>query len=142
MKRELKLKGEYKGVKKIVKLKNPDILYTNLYFTKTPIRLEQNEITLKSDIESSMFFYHSYDSIREKFSGRYYQVDFTPEEVEFNDEKQTISYIIPEFENYDNLTKSKKNVKVEVFFTEKGYNRLVSFSGHCPEPRGKRRNAI
>lgn len=132
MKRELKLKGEYKGVKKIVKLKNPDILYTNLYFTKSPIRLEQNEITLKSDIESSMFFYHSYDSIREKFSGRYYQVNFTPEDVEFNDEKQTISYIIPEFENYDNLTKPKKNVKVEVFFTEKGYNRLVRFSGQGP----------
>lgn len=115
------LKGEYTGVKKVRKLKHPDILYSVVHLRKKVI-LKKNEINIEEDR-----FSHMYDSIEEPFSGRAYKSTYTSNDFKLQSNKLT--YTIPEFEYYDAQTDKppERNVKVDVYLTDKGVKKIRTF---------------
>jgi|SaaInlStandDraft_4_1057021.scaffolds.fasta_scaffold196416_2 hypothetical protein len=115
----VKLQGSYTGVKKYKEMKNPDILYSKI--DKGEI-CKKNKITISKKGENRFYVYHMYDSIDSNYSGRWYDTQITKDKLKFNDTKLMVTYIIPEYD-------IKKNVEVEIYFTPKGYKKLLKTLG-------------
>ena len=115
----VKFQGSYTGVKKYKEMKNPDILYSKIDKGKI---CKQNKITISKKGENHFYVYHMYDSIDSNYSGRWYNTQLTKDKLKFNDTKLMVTYIIPEYD-------TKKNVEVEIYFTPKGYKKLLKTLG-------------
>lgn len=107
----MELKGEYKN--KTEKYKNPDILYSTLSIYPEKFLKNIFNISIKND---KIYVYHSYNNIHNNISGRWYDGDLK----KYKYENGIFEYIIPEYEDETNGFKILKNVKVKIYFTEKG----------------------
>lgn len=115
---QLVLNGPNKGVKKISSMKNPDILSSVVHgkiYT-------HNRLYMKTR-NNTVFFYHSYHT--DNLDGRWFS-DYDPETFKFDTGKKLLTYIIPEYEEWDS-NKIIKNVKVVINFSERGWTRLNNF---------------
>ncbi len=121
---KIELKGSYTGVKKFKQLKNPDILYSIIKLP-TPEKCEKNELTIDQKQNNEYFVYHMYDSIVNNYSGRWYKTNFIKNDFKFNDNKMKVTYIIPEYEIELPTYHVINNVKVDIYFTPKGYKKLL-----------------
>jgi hypothetical protein len=114
---EIELKGSYRGVKKFKELKNPDILYSMV----DGVRCDKNKLTVKKNNQATYYVYHSYNSIQIDYSGRWYNTKLYQTDLKFDDSDQTVTYIIPEFDQNGSI---KNNVPAVIHFTPSGYSKM------------------
>ena len=68
--------------------------------------------------------HHSYDSITDEHIGRWYTSNVNDDKFKLDGVKRQFTYTIPLYEVWD-TNKLIKNVKVEIFFTEKGWAKFT-----------------
>ena len=100
-------------------MKNSDILHSTILRKK----FGQNQLTINQKPGNKLFIYHSFDSTSENYSGRWYNTQLTKKDYKLNKNKRQAIFIIKE---YETETSVKKNVKVVITFTAKGWNKLLN----------------
>ena len=114
------LTGPKYGVKKIKEYNNPDII-------KSKIRnsiYDQNKITLSSK-KGQIYMYHYYVCTNTQCWGRWYDIDIKQSKYTLNQDKRTFEYIISKWENEWEKGKIEKDVSIKIYFTEKGWKKLM-----------------
>lgn len=132
MKKNFIIKGLLHGTKKIKEYSNPDILYTTINNKK----YNGNKFTIKFNKDKNNFYiYHSYDNydnyddnLNKIYSGRWYDTNFNFEEKSFNNKNKTYTIRLKNinWENFDTGKSSIKNVKIIIYLTEIGFNKLIA----------------
>ncbi len=118
------LTGPKFGVKKLKELRDPDILKSK--FLK--YICDKNHVTL-SKKNNKVFIYHNFDCTSKDYTGRWYNTDLKKIEYTLNENEKLFTYIIPEYEDYEKQGKITKNIKLEIYFTEKGWKKLMKILG-------------
>ena len=113
---KLRLKGSCK--KNGTKLKSFDII-KSVILNKT---CYENCLDIQYKDLDKIYIYHSYNN--KNFSGRWYS--FQKNNYKLDGKKYILTYIIPEYDEWD-TGKIKKNVKIKIFFTEKGWNKFIMY---------------
>jgi hypothetical protein len=127
----MKLAGQVSS-KTSKNLLHPDILYSNIqHKVEKSIKYNQNTFEIKKK-NDKYFVYHTFVSSDNKLYGRWYNTSLDPTtDFKFTETPTTkkITYIIPEYEvrSLNNTYKTLRNVKVNIYFTEKGWNLLTSY---------------
>jgi hypothetical protein len=106
--------GQYKNKKQ--KYKDFDIIKSkilNNVFLINKLSTEYNPDTNK------MYLHHSYESITKDYIGSWYTLHFLEGRYKLDGVKKKLIYYIPLYEN--DWIKEIKNVKVEIYFSEKGW---------------------
>ena len=124
----IELTGPSKGVKKILPLKNPDILGSTFLKRKNQL----NNLTLKQNKDKTLFVYHSFDSVKngkKTYGGRWYNVNLKPTDLNLCENKKQLLHIIPKWEGWDDndILKVRKNLPMIIKFSDKGWRKLNKF---------------
>ena len=118
-KMKFELSGSYKNKKQ--KYKDFDIIKSkilNNVFLINKLNVEYNPYTNK------MYLHHLYESITKDYIGSWYNTNFLEGIYKLDGVKKKIIYYIPIYENEWN--KEIKNVKVEIFFSVKGWLKFTN----------------
>lgn len=116
---EFKLFGSHMNKKKIYK--DFDIIKSKIFNNIFLI----NKLSVNYNPKKNyLYLYHSYESVTKDYSGRWYDTEFLKSKYKLDGKKKILTYIIPVYEKEWN--KEIKNVKVEIFFSEKGWNKLIN----------------
>ena len=114
-------KGLWTGVKIFNKLQTYQIIKSTLLDTDYDI----NHVSVDAN-NDKIYIYHSYNN-REKCSGRWYNTNLTNDQYELDNNAKTFVYIIPEYEHeLENNLIIEKDVRVTIYFTEKGYKKFTN----------------
>ena len=71
-----------------------------------------------------MYLHHFYESITKDYIGSWYTLNFLEGRYKLDGVKKKVIYYIPIYENEWN--KEIKNVKVEIYFSEKGWLKFTN----------------
>ena len=118
-KMKYELFGQYKNKKQ--KYKDFDIIKSkilNNVFLINKLSAEYNPD------KNKMYFYHFYESITKDYIGRWYTLNFLEGRYKLDGVKKKLIYYIPLYEN--DWIKEIKNVKVEIYFSEKGWLKFTN----------------
>ena len=128
--KELILNGLLNGTKIIKEYSNPDILNANVDNNIC----NKNKLTIKYNKEKNNFFiYHSYnkynDKLKKIYSGRWYKTDFDFDNKSIDNKKKTFTIKLKniEWENFDNGKISIKNVKIIIYFSTNGFEKIIKY---------------
>ena len=131
------LKGSYYGVNKFKKYRKYDIHRSDMLCYYYNI----NNFDIRKDKKENTFYiHHSYSSTKHDHRGRWYKVSMTKDDLKWNDDKCTIIYEIPTYENecgpyedngieYENRIYFNKQMTIK--FTKKGYDKLKLIVNNC-----------
>ena len=124
MKKELSLKGSKYGSIIIKKYLNPDILYSFIDNHKC----YQNKLSITYQ-NNKYFVYHSYNDYNKKYSGRWYDANFSIDNCNLDENRKILTILLKntEWGNFDDNTTIKKDVEIKIFLTQCGYNKLRTF---------------
>jgi hypothetical protein len=130
MTKEIILKGSLYGSKKIKEYSNPDILYS-----KVDSKIcRGNKLSIKYNKEKKNFYiYHSYDIFDNNLSkihyGRWYDTNFNFDLKLFDKKKNTLTIKLKkvEWENFDTGKSSIRDVKIIIYLSNLGYNKLLEY---------------
>ncbi len=101
-------------------LVDPDIRYSLV----DGVMCQKNKLSIRP-IHSGLFLvYHMYDSTEMAYSGRWYNTHFRQFD-EVDPATRRATFICPEFEVF-NTARTKTNVRIDICFTEKGWDCLSS----------------
>lgn len=127
---KLLLKGSMYGSKNVKTYSNPDILHSIV----NKHQYQMNRLTIKFNKDKQNFFiYHSYnmldDNLQNVYSGRWYNVDFIPNHKSFNPKKKSFEILLKnmDWEDFDTNKTKNKNVKIIIYFSSKGYIKLLNY---------------
>lgn len=127
---KLILKGSIYGTKKIKTYSQPDILYSNV----DKVLSQSNVLSIRFNKENNDFYiYHLYDTydknLNKIYSGRWYIGDFIPNKKSFNSKDKTLNILLKKvpWEDFNSGKTKIKNVKIKIFFTQKGFNKILNY---------------
>ena len=127
MTQKLKLKGSMYGKKTLKVYDNPDIMSSIVDSYKCNI----NTLYFNYDKEKKSFYiYHAYDKVNKKmkidYSGRWYSSEFIISNKNLNEKKLSFETTLKNinWEDFDTGKTTKKNVKIHIFFSQIGYDKL------------------
>ena len=103
VKKELTLKGSYKGVKNLSPMKDPDIIVSKIA-GKT---YHQNKLDIQQRADGNYFIYHSVNSL-DNYGGRWYNTNIGSDKLSFTHNKKQLKTRIPEWEDWNTNTVKKK----------------------------------
>ena len=118
-KMKCELFGQYKNKKQ--KYKDFDIIKSkilNNVFLINKLSTEYNPDTNK------MYLNHFYESITKDYIGRWYTLNFLEARYKLDGVEKKLIYYIPLYEN--DWIKEIKNVKAEIYFSEKGWLKFTN----------------
>ena len=72
-----------------------------------------------------IIIYHIYESTTKNYAGRWYNTDILNSKYKLDGKKKIFTYYISQYED-ENRSKLLKNVKVEIFFSEKGWDKFIN----------------
>lgn len=128
------LKGSIHGTKKIKTYSQPDILHSKV----DKVLAQSNEFSIRyNQGKNNFYIYHYYDAydnnLNKIYSGRWYISDFIPDAKSFNSKDQTLNILLKKvpWEDFDTGKTKVKNVKIKIFFTQKGYDKITKFINKC-----------
>ena len=122
-KKDIILSGSYSGVTKYKKMKNFDIIKSEIKLNKN-ISCKKNKLIINKD-NNKIYIYHDFNSIINNFSGRWYNTDLKKySKYKLDDKKYILTYIIPEWELHNSNLKINKNVPIKIHFTQNGWGKL------------------
>lgn len=128
--KELSLKGSLHGTTIIKEYQNPDILYS---IVDNKI-CKGNSLKIKYNKEKNNFYvYHSFDrynnELKKTYSGRWYNTNTNFDYKSINENKKTLTVILKniEWENFDTGKYSIKNVKITIFLTSSGFEKIKKY---------------
>ena len=122
-KKDIILSGSYSGVTKYKKMKNFDIIKSEIKLNKN-ISCKKNKLIINKD-NNKIYIYHDFNSIINNFSGRWYNTDLKKySKYKLDDKKYILTYIIPEWELHNSNLKIIKNVPIKIHFTQNGWGKL------------------
>jgi hypothetical protein len=130
MGKKLKLKGSMYGNKKLKLYDDPDIISSNV----DKHICHKNSFDISYDSNKRQYYvYHSYDGVNKKmeinYSGRWYLTDFIFSDKSLNKKKNSFQIILKNinWENFNTGKTTKKDVKIQINFSEKGFDKLENF---------------
>ena len=128
---DLILKGLLNGTKILKEYSNPDILYSNVDNNSCN---KKNKLTINYNKEKNNFYiYHSYDKfddeLKKTYSGRWYNTNLNFDNKSLDNKKKilTIKLKNTEWEDFDTGKISIKNVKIVVFFSPNGFEKINKY---------------
>lgn len=127
---KLVLKGLMKGVNKFTPYKDPDIIQSvvdsHVY--------ESNDFKIRYLPEKDKYYiYHSYNGLdqtmKKNYSGRWYSADYSLIGKDLDEKKHTFSVLLKsvDWEDFETGQSSRKDVKIVITFTPKGFDKLNKF---------------
>jgi hypothetical protein len=123
-KRSSRTRSARKRTNKIKKLILKKGIIKSIILRKT---CEINNLNIK-DNNGKIYIYHSFDSKKNKFSGRWYNTDLLRiGKFKLDYKKRIFTYTIPEWEQEYPKYKVIKNVPIQIYFNEKGWNQFTKF---------------
>ena len=122
-KKKLELKGSYSGTRTFKKMKKFDIIKSIV--NNNVCKRNKLSLSIRND---KMYIYHMFDSITIDYSGRWYNVDLFNNLFKLDGKKYIFTYYPSEWEVPTKKGfKIKKNVKIQIYFTEKGWNKFIDY---------------
>jgi len=119
--------------KKELKLKNSEIIKSTTlclgkkcYQPKKKMEYEKNWVDISKN-ENDFYIYHSFDAKKEKYGGKWYNIDFNLVKS-LNEKDKTINNKTV-FEDYDTGKLRKYKVEIKIYLSEKGWKKLMKFIG-------------
>jgi hypothetical protein len=105
--------GEYKN--SAWKVLYPDIHYSKLIINNEILIFRKNKLTIFDNTE----VIHIFDDLDNNYSGSWY--DKNIENIDIDSSNKKLIYII---NKYEHNNKIYDNVLMEIYFTDKGYNKI------------------
>jgi hypothetical protein len=86
----------------------------------------QNSLKITFDPKKNYLYLHNtYQSTTRNYIGRWYNSDILDSKYKLDGKKKIFTYIIPLYEPDWNKPKIVRNVKAEIYFSDKGWNKFV-----------------
>ena len=128
--KKLILKGSLHGTKILKEYSKPDILYSSV---NNKI-CKKNLFSISYNKEKNNFYiYHSYDEydnqLNKIYSGRWYQTNFNFNTKSFDYKKKTLTIKLKniEWENFETGKIDVKNVKIIIYLSPTGYEKIIKY---------------
>ena len=123
-KKIIKLSGSYSGVKKFKKMKKFDIIKSEIIIKKKKNICQKNQIFLHFK-NNKLYIYHSFNSIKNDYSGRWYNVDLIKTgKYKLDNKKFVFTHKYKDWEIFNKNTYKTTNAEIKIYFTENGWKKF------------------
>ena len=118
------LNGSYNGVKKFKKMKKFEIIKSEIIIKKKKKLCQKNQVNLDYK-NNKLMIYHIFDSIKNNYHGRWYNVNLMDgNNYKLDNNKFIFTYKHKEWEDWDNNNKIT-NADIKIYFTKDGWVEFI-----------------